>query len=126
MKNQKTYSVLVSIIPAIQATLDTFNIADVNSSMRMYIGASLILLIIVLQGIQIYFNPNVKDRALWVSVVALIGYIAGGILDNLQVVQIAVEASSIVRLVFSLIVVFTNTIVKEYNTIDNKIQLNLK
>lgn len=122
MKNQKVYSVIVSLIPAIQAILDTFNVANVNGTMRMYIGAGLILLIIILQGIQIYFNPEVKDRALWVSAVALTGYIAGGIIDNLKTIQITDEIASVLRLVFSLIIVITNAIVREYNTVDINIK----
>lgn len=122
MKNQKVYSVIVSLIPAIQAILDTFNVANVNSTMRVYIGAGLILLIIILQGIQIYFNPEVKDKALWVSAVALTGYIAGGIIDNLKTIQITDEVASVVRLVFSLIIVITNAIVREYNTVDTNVK----
>jgi len=121
MKNKKIYSVLVSLIPAIQATLDTFNAANINSNARMYIGAGLILLLILLQGIQIYFNPDIKDKALWISVIALIGYVAGGIIDHLQVLAFTEETSSIIRLAFTLIVVFTNSVVKEYNTISTKL-----
>ena len=71
MKNQKMYSVLVSMIPAIQAILDTFNVANMDSHVRMYIGEALIFLIILLQCIQIYFNPNIKDTSLLVNAVAL-------------------------------------------------------
>lgn len=117
MKNQKAYSVLISLIPALQAILDTFNAAKVDGAMRMYIGASLMLLLIILQGIQIYLNPNIKDRALWVSIVALSGYIAGGVIDNLNLIHITDEVFSIVRLVFSLVVVVSNAIVREYNTV---------
>lgn len=126
MKNKKIYSVIVSLIPALQAVLDTFNAANVNNNMRMYIGASLILLLIILQGFQIYFNPDIKDKALWVSIVAFIGYIAGGIIDHLQLFAFTDEATSIIRLVFTLIIVFVNAIVKQYNTIDTKLEINLK
>jgi hypothetical protein len=126
MKNRKIYSVIVSLIPAVQATLDTFNAANINNNMRMYIGAGLILLLIILQGIQIYFNPDIKDKALWVSALALIGYIAGGIIDHLQLFAITNEASSMIRLVFTLVVVFTNAIVKQYNTVDTTLEINLK
>lgn len=126
MKNRKIYSVIVSLIPAVQATLDTFNAANVNSNVRMYIGAGLILLLIILQGIQIYFNPDIKDKALWVSAVAFIGYIAGGIIDHLQLFAFTDEASSIIRLAFTLIVVFTNAIVKQYNSVNTILKINLK
>ncbi len=126
MKNQKMYSVLVSMIPAIQAILDTFNVANMDSHVRMYIGAALIFLIIVLQGIQIYFNPNIKDTALWVNAVAMIGYVAGGIIDNLPAIQISEEVSSVIRLVFSLIVVFANAIVREFNTVNRPLNINTK
>ena len=117
MKNQKAYSVLISLIPAIQAILDTFNAAKVDGAMRTYIGATLMLLLIILQGIQIYLNPNIKDRALWVSIVALCGYIAGGVVDNLNLIHLTDEVFSIVRLTFSLVVVVANAIVREYNTL---------
>ncbi len=127
MKNKKIYSVLVSLIPAVQAMLDTFNLAQVNDTVRAYIGAVLILLLIVLQGIQIYLNPSIKDKALWVSVVALVGYIAGGIIDNLDLVHMTEEVSGIVRLIFSLVVTLANAIVRQYNTVDNNnYTLNLK
>lgn len=126
MKNQKIYSVIVSLIPAIQAVLDTFNAANVSDHMRMYIGGALIFLIIVLQGIQIYFNPEIKNKAIWVSIVALIGYIAGGMIDNLNLISLSEETSSIIRLAFSLVVVFANTIAKEYNTVNTGLKINLK
>src|SRR6218665_3578629 len=119
MKKQKIYSVIVSLIPAVQAVLDTFNAAKVSDDMRMYIGAGLIFLIIVLQGIQIYFNPEVKNTALWVNVLALTGYVAGGVIENLNLISLSEEAASIIRLAFSLIVVITNTIVREYHTVDS-------
>ncbi len=126
MKNQKAYSVIVSLIPAVQAILDTFNAAQVSDALRMYIGALLILLIIVMQGIQIYLNPSIKNNALWVSVVALIGYIAGGIMDNLNVIPMSEEVASVIRLVFSLFVVIANAIVREYNTVEDKLKINIK
>lgn len=126
MKNKKIYSVLVSLIPAIQATLDTFNAANVSNNVRIYIGAFLILMLIILQGIQIYLNPDIKDKALWVSAVALIGFIAGGIIDHLQLFAFTNEVSSIIRLAFTLVVVFTNAIVKQYNIVDTTLKLNLK
>lgn len=92
----------------------------------MYIGASLILFLIILQGIQIYLYPDIKDRALWVSIVALMGYIAGGIIDNLNIVNLSQETDSIIRLVFTLIVVFANAIIRQYNTVDNQMKLNIK
>ncbi len=126
MKNQKAYSVIVSLIPAVQAVLDTFNAAQVSDALRMYIGALLILLIIVMQGIQIYLNPSIKNNALWVSVVALIGYIAGGVMDNLNVIPMSEESASVIRLVFSLFVVIANAIVREYNTVEDKLKINIK
>jgi len=126
MKNKKIYSVLVSLIPAVQATLDTFNAANVSSNVRMYIGAFLILILIILQGVQIYLNPDIKDKALWVNVVAFIGYVAGGIIDHLQLIALTDEISSIIRLAFTLIVVFTNALVRQYNTVDTTLEINLK
>ena len=124
MKNKNLYTIIVSTIPAVQALLDTFNVANINDNVRAYIGASLMLVLIILQGIQIYLNPRIKDKALWLSIVALVGYIAGGVLDNLHIIQLSAEAASIVRLVFTILIVITNTIVKQHNSIDNSLNIN--
>lgn len=86
----------------------------------MYIGACLMLLLIILQGVQIFFNPNIKDSALWVCSIALVGYTAAGVIDNLNIIQFANETASIIRLVFSLIVILTNAIVVQYNIEENQ------
>lgn len=114
MKNQKLYAVLVSLIPAVQAALDTFNMANMNGSVRMYTGAVLMLLLIVLQGIQIYLNPALNNRLLWVNVVALIGYISGGIIDHLQWISLSDDNESLLRLLFSFAVIVSNAVVKVY------------
>lgn len=115
--NKFAYSVIISMIPALQATLDTFNAANLQNESRVYVSAILMLALIILQGIQTYFNPEIKNTALWISIVAFIGYVAGGIIDNLQIIQLSEENASVIRLAFTLIVVFSTSIVKQYNTL---------
>ena len=72
------------------------------------------LLLIVLQGIQIYLNPAVNNRLLWVNVVALVGYISGAIIDHLQWISLSEDNESLLRLLFSFAVIACNAIVRVY------------
>lgn len=119
MKNTKLYSILIGIIPVIQIVLDTINTAKLDNNIRMIVGASLMLMLIILQGIERYLSPNIKNTSLWISIIALIGFIAGGILDNLQIVSLSENSESIIRLIFTLIVVISATISKQFGYDEN-------
>jgi len=119
MKNTKLYSILIGIIPVIQIVLDTINTAKLDNNIRMIVGASLMLMLIILQGIERYLSPNIKNTSLWISVIASLGFIAGGILDNLQIVSLSENSESIIRLIFTLIVVISATISKQFGYDEN-------
>ena len=119
MKNTKLYSILIGIIPVIQIVFDTINTAKLDNNIRMIVGASLMLMLIILQGIERYLSPNIKNTSLWISVIASLGFIAGGILDNLQIVSLSENSESIIRLIFTLIVVISTTISKQFGYDEN-------
>lgn len=126
MKNTKLYSILIGIIPVLQIVLDTINTAKLDNNIRMIVGASLMLMLIILQGIERYLSPNIKNTSLWISVIALLGFVAGGILDNLQIISLSENSESIIRLIFTLIVVISTTISKQFGYDENIYKENVQ
>lgn len=126
MISKKTYAILIGIIPVLQIVLDTINTAKLDNNIRMIVGASLMLMLIILQGIERYLSPNIKNTSLWISVIALLGFVAGGILDNLQIISLSENSESIIRLIFTLIVVISTTISKQFGYDENIYKENVQ
>lgn len=114
INQSKLYSILIGIIPVLQIVLDTINTANLDENLRTIIGASLMLVLIILQGIERYLSPFKKNTALWISIIALIGFIAGGILDNLHIIKLAPNLESLVRLIFTLMVIVSAGISRQF------------
>ncbi len=104
MKNEKLYQILIALIPTIQIAFDAINSIGLEDDIRTIIGGSLILTMLILNGIKQYFDPLIKNTAVGISILLFFGYVAGGIIDHLEVFNFSENTDAIVRTAMLVIV----------------------
>lgn len=113
MKNQKIFITIMTVIVAVQSVFDAFKTVPLPESATMWIGISGMLIGIIATGIKNYLDPAIANgKNLAVTICLFIAFIAGGVLDQLNVFHLSEVATGYVRLVLTLIVTIIGVVSK--------------
>lgn len=105
--NNKVMVIVGLFFTFLQLLFDTLNLGKFSLETTVYIGAFGMLFSLIRTGWIQYFESDIKDSTLWIQIALLVVYVAGGILDKLDILPFNDEIKSIVRVILTL---FTNFI----------------
>ncbi len=100
----RTYGIIIGLFPVIQVILDTLNTAQLDSEIRMYIGAISMFCLILLDGFKKYFNPEIENNGIWITILMLVVFVIGGVLDNSNTFQMTENIKSIFRIITTILI----------------------
>lgn len=100
---EDVYVKIIGLLPMLQVLFDTINVAQVGENVKMYVGASLMLLILIVNAFKIYFDPNKSNNALWLTIVMAVLFVVGGVLDQLDIFNLNEKWQGIVRTIATLL-----------------------
>lgn len=116
MKKNTSIILIGLLLTLSQLLLDTLNVAKFSTQTTVYIGALGILISIIRSGYIQYFDSGISNETLIIQVLLFILFVAGGVLDKLEILPFNEEWKSIIRLILTFII---NAIPLILNTVKN-------
>lgn len=97
IKQNKWFAITALILMLSQLFLDTLNVANFNTNTTVWIGAIGMFISIVNAGFKQYFS-DIDNSTIYIQVLLFVAYIAGGVLDQLDILPFNDDWKSIIRL----------------------------
>lgn len=118
ISKNKTMVIVGLLFTFLQLLFDTLNVAKFSTQTTVYIGAFGMLFSLLRTGWIQYFESDITNTTLWIQISLFCIYVAGGILDKLDILPFNDEWKSIIRVVLTLFTNFIPIVLKTLNEIE--------
>ncbi len=118
ISKNKTMVIVGLLFTFLQLLFDTLNVAKFSTQTTVYIGAFGMLFSLLRTGWIQYFESDITNTTLWIQISLFCVYVAGGILDKLDILPFNDEWKSIIRVVLTLFTNFIPIVLKTLNEIE--------
>jgi len=118
ISKNKTMVIVGLLFTFLQLLFDTLNVAKFSTETTIYIGAFGMLFSLFRTGWIQYFESDIADTTLWIQISLFVVYVAGGVLDKLDILPFNDEWKSIIRVVLTLFTNFIPIVLKTLNEVE--------
>ncbi len=101
---EKIFYILMIVAVSLQLFLDTLNQVPFPEEIKMKVSASIMLALILLNGIRTYFDPVTENNNLILTLILFVIFVCGYLLDNFTILKPFGWDESIFRTILTLII----------------------
>lgn len=119
ISTSKLFAIIGLLITLAQMLFDLLNVANLNDSSKMYVGAIGMVLAIVNSGFKQFFDKKIDNKTIYLQVLLFIGFIAGGILDHFHQLEfLGEDTTAVMRVSLTFISTSIPIIIKTINEME--------